>query len=88
MFKYKEVIEQLEAQGKEVIAITPTHVLCLWAQDNSYVSWRWYITAGGNVATESGTYLQSTLYNQSEALEMFHRKMLPYELQEVSHERV
>ena len=81
MNKYTKAIELLDAQGKEVIVITPTHVLCLWEQDNSYVMWRWYITVGGNIATESGTYLQSTLYNQSEALEMFHRKCLPYETQ-------
>ena len=76
MSNYITVIEQLEAQGKEVIAITPTHVLVLWHADNSYVSWRWYITAGGNVATESGVYLQSTMYNQSEALASFHERSI------------
>lgn len=66
-----KAVEYLEAQGKEVIVITPTHVLCLWKQDNSYVSWKWYITPGGNVATESGVYLQNTMYNMSEAIETF-----------------
>lgn len=72
---YKKVIDELYAQGKEVIAITPSHVLCLWEADNSYVMWRWYITPGHHVATENGLYLQSTMYNQSEALEMFHSKL-------------
>jgi len=75
-----KVIEQLNAQGKEVVAIDPTHVLCLWHEDNSYVSWRWYITAGGNIATESGVYLQNTMYNQSEALESFYKRQLPKEV--------
>ena len=69
-----KAVEQLNAQGKEVIAITPTHVLCLWEQDNSYVSWRWYITQGGNIATENGVYLQNTMYNQSEAVVTFHER--------------
>ena len=72
-------IEQLNALGKEVVCITPTNVLCLWRQDNSYVSWKWYINEHGDVVTECGTYMQSTLYNQDEAIEMFHRKMLPYQ---------
>ncbi len=78
MFKFKEVIEQLEAQGKEVVAITPTHVLVVWAQDNSYVSWRWYVTQGGNVATESGVYLQSTMYNMDEVLISFYERGLEH----------
>ena len=76
-----KAIELLEAQGQEVVLITPTHVLCLWAQDNSYVSWRWYMTDDSNIATECGIYLQSTLYNQDEAIEMFHSSQLPYEAQ-------
>ncbi len=75
MSNIRKAIEQLEAQGKEVIAITPNHVLVLWPQDSSYVSWRWYITPGGNIATEHGHYLQNTMYNQSEAVESFKERI-------------
>ena len=67
-------IQQLREQGKEVIAIDPDYVLVLWHQDNSYVMWRWYMTMNGNVSTECGRYLQSTMYNQSEALDMYHNR--------------
>ena len=52
----KELIDQLEAEGKELIAITDQYILVYWWQDNSYVSWNYWYT-GTQYAFEIGHYL-------------------------------
>ena len=54
----KELIDQLEAEGKELIAITDQYILVYWRQDKSYVSWRyWHTGKGGAYVFEIGHYL-------------------------------
>ncbi len=52
----KELIEQLELEGKDLLAITDKHILVYWQRDKAYVAWEYWYT-GKEYAFVSGTYL-------------------------------
>ena len=52
----KELIEQLEKEGKDLLAITDNQILVYWKQDKSYVCWKYYHT-GKEYAFVYGAYL-------------------------------
>ena len=58
MYELTTVIEQLNAEGKEVIAISSSIVLCHWHEDNSFVTWRWYISQDNKAYVEAGNYFR------------------------------
>lgn len=39
------LVQQLEEDQMDLMAITDTHILVLWHQDKSYVSWKWSYNA-------------------------------------------
>ena len=55
-----EMITFLESDDKELIAITPTHVLVYWHSDGTYVSWLYYKT-DTSYALELGKYTHADL---------------------------
>ena len=58
-----ELLEQLEREGKDLIAITDEYILVYWYQDKSYVSWKyWHTGPGGKYVFEVGNYLK--IHNQ------------------------
>jgi len=52
------LLEQLEEEGKDLLAITDEYILVYWWQDKAYVSWKyWHTGKGGKYAFVYGKYL-------------------------------
>ncbi len=52
------LLEQLDNEGKELIAITDQYILVYWWQDKSFVSWKyWHTGKNGKYVFEHGNYL-------------------------------
>ena len=54
-YELQELLEQLDNEQKELIAVTEKFVLVYWHQDYSYVSWRHYYI-NGKFVFEIGEY--------------------------------
>ena len=50
------LLEQLEEEGKDLIAITDEYILVYWHQDKAYVAWKYWHT-GKHYAFVYGSYL-------------------------------
>lgn len=74
--RLKVAIVELEKQGKDVVAIDNKLVLCYWAQDNSYVSWRWYLSDKLEVHCENGEYMQANLTTLDQAVKAYYERGL------------
>ena len=70
-----EVIEDLNKQGKKVIAITPRYVLCYWAIDESYVSWLYFTSPNGRVVLEIGHYMRQESGSEEDAINNFSNRI-------------
>ena len=67
------LLEQLDKEGKELIAITDHYILVYWWQDKSYVSWTYYWHQSlKRYAFEHGCYLPiDTNVSKNEAIKWF-----------------
>lgn len=53
-----DLVEQLEREDKELIAITDSYILVYWYEHKSYVSWKyWHTGPNGKYVFEHGDYL-------------------------------
>ena len=69
-----ELLEQLEIENKDLIAITDEYILVYWYDDKSYVSWKyWHTGPGGKYVFEVGHYLSigNGSVSKNEAIKWF-----------------
>ena len=71
------LVEQLDNELKELIAVTDTLVLVYWHADQSYVSWRMYFT-GEKFIFEVGHYMKCDFNktNTMSALKEFSERII------------
>jgi len=71
------LLEQLDREGKELIAITDAHILVYWWRDKSYVSWKyWHTGKGGKYIFEYGDYLPiGNGVTKNEAIKQFSERI-------------
>lgn len=77
---YNDLIEmtnQLEREGKELIAITDTYILVYWWVDKSYVSWQYMWSQHlGRYTFEYGQYLPiGNGVSKNEAIKQFSERI-------------
>lgn len=67
---------QLSGEMKELIALTDKYVLVKWIQDNSYVSWRYYLNqAGDKYIFEIGHYIRCENTTVEKAIAAFSERI-------------
>ncbi len=54
----KLLLEQLNIEAKDLLALTDEYILVYWNEDKSYVSWKyWHTGRNGKYVFEYGNYL-------------------------------
>ena len=72
------LLEQLDREGKELIAITDRHILVYWWHDKSYVSWEyWWVQRLNGYVFERGEYLpiDNGKVTKNEAIKQFSERI-------------
>ncbi len=69
------LLEQLDTEGKELIAITDRYILVFWWQDKSYVSWEYYQNKAGKYIFEVGHYLRVENNTKNSAIAAFSERI-------------
>jgi hypothetical protein len=71
MAEITKIVEQLDNECKELIAVAGRYVLAYWHQDGTYVSWRYqYNSNTGKYEFGFGSYTVATFNNNNTAVEL------------------